>query len=132
MYHKPYYYEKILFIPCRLQEYRNVQGIDTICLHSNLMSDAEIKELEAFCKKHQKDIIPFEPEKLEEYAVNRTFTVTLSERSMLFIRNMKNKIANSKRLAWYMQYTYDKNSKKKLVKRIFCLPMLLVGKKGRN
>lgn len=130
LYHKPYYYEKILFIPCRLQEYRNVKGIDTICLHSNLLSDAEIKELEAFCKKHQKDIVPFEADRLKKYAVNRTFLVALSEKSMLFIRNTKNRIANSKRLAWYMQYTYDKNSKKKLMKRIFCLPMLLFGGKG--
>lgn len=132
LYHKPYYFEKILFIPCRLQEYRNVQGIDTICLHSNLMSETEIKELEAFCKKHQEEIIPFNPDTIKEQAVNRTFLVAISERSMLLIRNMKNRIANSKRLAWYMQYTYDKNSKKKLVKRIFCLPMLLIGGKGRK
>ena len=132
LYHKPYYFEKILFIPCRLQGYRNVQGIDTICLHSNLMSDAEIKELEVFCENHQEDIIPFKPDILNKYAVNRTFLVVVSEKNMLLIRNMKNKIANSKRLAWYMQYTYDKNGRKKLIKRIVCLPMLLLSGKWRK
>ena len=132
LYHKPYYLEKILFVPCRLQEYRNVKGIDTICLHSNLMSEKDMQELEAFCKLHQKDIIPFDSERIKGHAVKRNFGVVISEKSMLFIRKTKDKIANSVRLTWYMQYTYDKNNKKKLIKRIFYLPMLIVGRKNRG
>lgn len=132
LYQKPYYMNGVLFVPCRLQEYRNIKGIDTICLHSNLMSDAEIKELESFCQKNREQIVPFAPEKWKKYAVKRTIWVVLAEKGMLFIRRTKNGIANSERLAWYMQYTYDKNSKKKLAKRIFCLPMLLFGGKGRK
>ncbi len=130
--YKPYYYKKILFVPCRLQEYRHIKGIDTICLHSNTMSDADIKNLEDFCKQNKEYIIPFSPKKMAEYAVNRTLWVILYEKGMLYIRNIKNRITCSKRLAWYMQYTYDKNSKKKLMKRICYLPVLLFYQKGRN
>lgn len=132
LYHKPYYLEEILFVPCRLQEYRNVKGIDTICLHSNLMSEKEMQQLEAFCKEHQKDIVAFEPELVKNDVVKRTFWVSIAEKKMLFMRKSKNKIANSERLTWYMKCTYDKNSKKKLIKRIVYLPMLLVGKKEKN
>lgn len=128
LYHTPYYMDGILCIPCRLQEYRNIKGIDTICLHSNMMSETEIKELEQFCKKNKENIISFCPEKMKTEAVNRSFAVAFSEKRMLFIRKAKNKIANSKRFKWYMQYTYDKNSKKKLMKRILCLPLLLFGR----
>jgi len=124
----PYYYEKMLFVPCRLQEYRNVKGLDTICLHSNLMADEEIKELEAFCRKNQEYIIPFLPDELKMYARKRTCAVIISEKTELFRRRVKNKVANSVRLNWYMKYTYDKNSKIKILKRILFLPMLLFHK----
>lgn len=132
LYSKPYHMDGILFIPCRLKEYRNVSGIDTICLHSNMMSEKEIKNLEQFCRKNKENIISFCPEEMKTEAVNRNFFVVLSERKELLARRFKNKISNSKRLTWYMQYTYDKNSRKKLVKRIFCLPMLIIGGKGRT
>jgi len=130
LYTKPYYYKKVLFVPCRLQEYRNIKGIDTICLHSNLMTDDNIKELEEFCRKNQKNIVAFMPEELKNYAVKRSVGVILSEKRILLIRKIKDKIANSEQLKWYMQYTYDKNSKKKMIKRVFYLPMLVIGKKG--
>lgn len=132
LHYRPYYMEGILFIPCRLQEYRNIKGIDTICLHSNIMSENEIKELEQFCKKNKDNIIPFYPEGMKTEAVNRNICVALSEKRVRYVRGVKNKIANSERLGWYMQYTYDKNSRKKLVKRMFCLPMLFFGGKGRK
>ena len=128
LYSKPYYDEELLFIPCRLQEYHRVKGIDTICLHSNNMSDSDIRKLEVFCIKNKKNIISFSAEKMEKYAVNRTISAVISERIYLIIRRMKNRIANSKRLTWYMQYTNDNNSKKKWLKRIYCLPLLLFGR----
>lgn len=124
LYSKPYYDEGLLFIPCRLQEYHRVKGIDTICLHSNNMSDSDIRKLEEFCKKNIENIIPFSADKMEKHAVKRTIYVVCSERITLIFRRTKNHIANSKRLAWYMQYTNDKNSKKKWLKRICCLPLL--------
>lgn len=126
LYKKPYYMDRILCIPCRLQEYRNVKGIDTICLHSNMMSEKEIKELEQFCYANKQNIISFNPEAMKAEAVKHNGIVILSERKVLTVRRIKNKIANSKKLEWYMKYTYDKNSKKKLIKRIVNLPLLLI------
>ena len=132
LYKRPYYYEKMLFVPCRLQEYRNVKGIDTICLHSNLMSEKDIKELEQFCKDNQELVAAFYPEALKGQASKRSVLTALSEKMMLFVRKTKNKFANSKRLAWYMQYTYDKNSKRKWINRVLKLPMLLFGGEERK
>lgn len=132
LYRRPYYYENMLMIPCRLQEYRHVKGTDTICLHSNQMSEKDIKELETFCENNRSSIISFTPHILKEQAINRTFRVTISEKIMLYIRRTKNKTANSERLAWYMQYTYDKNSRKKWINRVIKLPMLLFGGKERK
>ena len=132
LYQKPYYMDGILCIPCRLQEYRNIKGIDTICLHSNMMSEKDIKELEQFCKNHKEHIIPFRPEAMKAYAVKRNWYVAAAEKGMLSLRRMKNNIANSGRLAWYMQYTYDKSSKKKWLKRFVCLPKLLFWRKKED
>lgn len=128
LYHTPYWDQGIQFIPCRLQEYRNINGIDTICLHSNHMSDADIRELEAFCKANKEQIIPFSPDGMKWLAVKRNFAVICYEKRVLILRKLKNKIANSKRLAWYMLYTADKSSKKKWIKRICYLPLLVFGK----
>lgn len=128
LYTKPYCFENILFVPCRLQGYRNVKGIDTICLHSNVMTDADIRELEVFCQKNCANIIPFQPEKIKQKAVKRTAIVILTEKRALFVRVLKNRVANSKRLKWYMQYTHDKNCKRKWIKRVCYLPLLLIGR----
>ena len=53
--------------------------------------------------------------------------MALAEKQTLFLRKVKNRIANSARLKWYMQYTYDKDSKKKMINRIICLPLLVIG-----
>ena len=128
LYHTPYRDREVLFVPCRLQEYRNVKGIDTICLHSNHMSDADIRELEAFCKTNVHRIVSFNPDNMKKVAVKRNFAVICYEKRVLDLRKVKDKIANSKRLAWYMQYTADKSSKKKWIKRICYLPLLVFRK----
>lgn len=128
LYKRPYRSDGLLFAPCRLQEYRKIKGIDTVCLHSNLMSEADIRELDNFCKNNVQNIIPFSVEKLQQKAAKRTVLVVIYERWVLCIRNSKNKIANSKRLAWYMQYTNDKNTNMKWLKRIYCLPLLFLGR----
>jgi len=127
-YKKPYYSDGLLFVPCRLQGYQKIKGVDTLCLHSNLMSEADLMDLENFCKSNYQNIIPFDIEKMQQIAVKRTWWVILYERWILCVRNGRNKIANSGRLVWYMQYTSDKSSKKKWLKRICYLPLLLFGR----
>ena len=122
---KPYLEEEILCIPCRLRGFKRPSGMDTVCLHTNLMDEQDMAELEAFCKTNQDVMVPFDPERYRKYASEKTFFIKVSERMVLKRRVLKDRIANSKRLAWYMQKTSHANSKVKWIKRLICLPLLL-------
>lgn len=122
---KPYFANGILCIPCRLREFKKPSGIDTVCLHTNLMDDQDMTELEAFCKANRDVIVSFEPERYRECAGKRTLFVKTRERIILEGRLFKDKIANSKRLAQYMKKTNHPSSKVKWLKRLICLPLLL-------
>lgn len=132
LYSLPYFRGRIMFVPCRLQKLKNISGIDTVCLHSNLMTDAEIKELEFFCKKNRNLIKPFNADEIRTMAVRYNIWIPLWEKGVLYIRKIKHKIATSNRLTWYMQYTYDDNRIKKCVKRILALPLIVFVTKGRK
>lgn len=122
---KPYMEDGILCIPCRLRGFKKPDGIDTICLHTNLMDEQDMKELEAFCKANREVIMPFEPQRYREHAGKKNFLSKGKECLVLKIRQLKNKVANSKRLAWYMKKTNHASSKVKWMKRLVCLPLLL-------
>lgn len=125
LFHKPYYDKKILFVPCRLREFRKPSGIDTVCLHTNLMSEEDRKELAAFCEANKDVIVSFDPKRYSEQVGKKTIFVKIEERLVLAGRLLKDKIAHSKRLAWYMNKTNHRSSKVKWLKRLVCLPMLL-------
>lgn len=125
LYFKPYYESGILCIPCRLREFKKPSEVDTVCLHTNLMTDQDMEELECFCKKYQDVIFSFEPNRYRESAKKRTLCVKIWERMVLRGRLLKDKIAHSKRLAWYMKKTNHASSKVKWIKRLICLPLLL-------
>ena len=122
---KPYLEEGILCIPCRLRGFKRPDGIDTVCLHTNLMDEQDMAELEAFCKTNQDVMVSFDPDRYRKYAAKKTFIIKVSERVVLKRRVLKDRIANSKRLTWYMQKTSHASSKVKWIKRIICLPLLL-------
>lgn len=121
----PYYDEGILFVPCRLRGFKKPSGIDTICLHTNFMSYGDMEELENFCRENKDVIVSFDPGRYESCAGKRNLMIKLRERLVLLGRNSKDKIANSKRLAWYMQRTNHPSSKIKWLKRLVYLPVLL-------
>lgn len=130
LYYKPYYEDGLLFVPCRLRGFKRPEGVDTVCLHTNLMDEQDVKELDAFCKENRDVIIDFEPQRYEMSAGQRTFAVRLTERTVLAGRQIKDRIANSKRLAWYMQKTNHASSKAKWIKRLIYLPLLLCYRNG--
>lgn len=121
----PYLEEGILCIPCRLRGLKTPEGIDTVCLHTNLMNDQDMAELETFCKTNQEVIVSFEPERYRKQAGKKNFLSKAKERLVLTIRQLKDKVANSKRLAWYMKKTNHASGKVKWIKRLVCLPLLL-------
>ena len=122
---QPYLNEGILCIPCRLRGFKKPDGIDTVCLHTNLMDEKDMDELDAFCKANHEVIVPFEPEHYRKQAGKRNLLTKTEECMVLTGRQIKDKIANSRRLAWYMNKTNHPNSKVKWIKRLVCLPLLL-------
>jgi len=125
LYKEPYYEKEILFIPCRLKGFRKPCGIDTVCLHANLMDEKDAEDLDAFCKNYRDVIVDFEPDRYAGTAVQRTFVIRMSEKITLLRRKIKDKIANSRRLAWYMEKTDHRNSRVKWIARVLCLVLLL-------
>lgn len=128
LYHKPYWYKGLLFVPCRMIGNYRIKGIDTVCLHPNLMEEEDFKELETFCQKNKDNIIPFHSVELQKDAVSRNLFVIMDEKLFLWKRRVKNDITHSKRLAWYLSYTNHDNKKIKLLKRIIYIPILLTNK----
>jgi len=132
LYKKPYYEKELLFIPCRLRGIKKLNGVDTICLHTNQMDEQDIEELDVFCKTYRDIIVDFEADRYAEYAVRKNFIVRLAEKIALLVRQIKDKIANSRRLDWYMQKTNHNSSKVKWLKRLVCLPLLLLYKEDKK
>lgn len=132
LYDKAYVKNGILCVPCRLAEYRNVYGLDTLCFHTNLMNDDAIAKLEEFISSHRDDIVDFDVDGLRSGAVEWTPAIARVEAKVLATRRRKDKVANSPRLAWYMSYTNHSNSKVKWAKRVVCLPLLLTAMYKKN
>lgn len=125
LYKMPYMEDGILCIPCRMQGFRISKGVDTVCLHTNLMQEKDMKELDRFCRDHRADIVSFEPERYREEAKKKTIFIRIQEKEAVFVRNGKDKIAHSKRLAWYLSRTDHKDRRIKWLKRLLYLPLLI-------
>lgn len=131
LYTESYIYKDILFVPCRLNDryYEGINGeIDTVCLHTNLMGEDDIKRLRSFLEKNSERAIEFEPDTLRLRAMMWNSRVRTFERKAVKKRGQKAKVASSKRLSWYMSYTNHDNSKIKWLRRVLFLPLLLTTK----
>ena len=128
----PYIREGLLHVPCRLTGYDRVKGIDTICLHPNMMEDEDFAELESFIGSHKEDFISYDYDSLIKLAHNYSLADRITEARTILARNARNKIAGSKRIAWYMSYTNAENTAKKWAKRLICMPLLLTNKYRDN
>lgn len=128
LYTQCYDYEGIVCVPCRLSSYSKVSGLDTICLHANLMDDDDFTELEEFISLHNGDFIEFDTRRFIEAALTYTPSIRAAEAKVLAKRINKDKVANNARLSWYLSYTDHSNSKIKWLKRMLLLPLLLTNK----
>lgn len=124
----PYVREGILHIPCRLAGYDRIKGIDTICLHPNMMEEEDFAELENFISSHREEFISYDYDSQIKLAHDYSVADRITEARTILARNARNKIANSKRIAWYMSYTNAESIAKKWAKRLICMPLLLTNK----
>lgn len=129
LYNRPYYDMGILFIPCRLRFFKRPSGVDTICMHTNVMTDEDVRQLDIFCKTYKDVIVPFNPGLFEGKAGKRNLLVITGERIGLTVRKIKGKMADSSRLSWYLNKTNHTSRIVKMMRRLFWLPLLLFYKK---
>ncbi len=131
LYPDSYIYKDILFVPCRLND-RYYEGIsdevDTICLHTNLMSDDDLTKLRMFLEQNSGDAITLDPDILRLRAMQWNSRVRKFEHKSVKQRGKKAKVASSPRLSWYMSYTNHPNKRIKWLRRLVMLPLLLTGK----
>ncbi len=125
---KPYIFQNLLFVPCRMIGNYRLKGIDTLCFHTNVMSDDDIREFEQFVQNHRKDIVDFDPARMRTYAKKRSFFMRIEEILFVKKRHIKDKVAHSKKLIWYLEWTNDNRSLYKWLKRGLLWPVLLFKK----
>lgn len=132
LYTECYDLDGIVCVPCRLAAWDKIQGLDTMCLHTNLMDEEDMDELERFVAAHKDEIIEFDTVEFAEAAVPYSVDIRRGEEKVLERRRQKDRVANNARLAWYLSYTNHKNSKVKWLKRVIMLPLLLTNKYKNN
>ena len=125
LYPKPYIRDDILFVPCTLVAYDKLKGLDTICLHPNLMNDKDMADLENFLKDHCNEALSYNHESLRRDAINYGPFTAMAEKSALKARQRRDRIAHSMRLSNFMVCTDHPNSAIKWAKRIIMSPLLL-------
>lgn len=128
LYNNPYIREGILFVPCTLTAYSKLKGIDTICLHPNMMNEHDVAELDAFLNEHQSEAIRYDYEKLCGMAKEYGSLISSAEARALSLRQKRDKIANTPKLSEYLVYTDHPNKVIKMIRRLFLSPLLLTGK----
>ncbi len=128
LYPRPYIREDILFVPCTLVSYGKIKGTDTICLHTNIMSDADIRDLDGFLGSHEEEAVGYDEAMFRADAVRYNGFISLSEKTTLRKRQTLNGIANSEKLAAFLQYTDHPNTAVKWGKRLILSPLLLTSK----
>lgn len=132
LYNKPYIYNDILCVPCRLNGSFDIKDFDTICIHSNTITDTQIEKLKAFLGKHYKEALVFDVDSFRTEAPVYNESIRAYEEKALKLRNRKKGLGENPRIRWYLQLTDHKNKKLKMIKRLFFIPMLLFYKKDKK
>lgn len=132
LYNKPYIYNDILCVPCRLNGSYDIKDFDTICIHSNTITDTQIEKLKVFLGKHYKEAVVFDVDSFRTEAPVYNESIRAYEEKALKLRNRKKGLGENPRIRWYLQRTDHKNKKLKMIKRLFFIPMLLFYKKDKK
>lgn len=125
-YNKPYKAGGIICFPCTMLESYKGKGINTLCFHLNGKSRKQLEEFENFIKTNREYIVDFDCEKLSQKAVNKTLRVAVGEKMSLFKYRAKQWLSNNPQFAAYMQKTNASSAVAKIIKRIICLPSLII------
>lgn len=120
----PYIRDGIGYLPCTLSKPAIPRKFDTLCLHINGMTDADLTELKTFIQDNLSNIVDFLDVLTPEYFVMWGRRVYHNERRALKKRKKRMWAANNTVMQEYLQKTYHKNPYIKKCKRVFALPVL--------
>lgn len=124
--HYPYSYKGLHFYPSTLSEVREQRGVDTVCLHLNLMSEDDIKEVERFIQNHLDVVCSFKDMLTHTKVRPYTIFTALSIKKNLWVRELKNFTANNREAIEMMQRTGKMRKGKKILYRMAYIPKLLI------
>ncbi|MDD6203118.1 MAG: DUF2334 domain-containing protein [Lachnospiraceae bacterium] len=124
-YHKNYSYKGLVFLPCRNFTGKKGKGVDTICLHTNLMNAGDFREIEERIHKNRELFIDFS-ELMKETVVAKNFKITLQEKISIDVFRIKRYIGQNSQAEKYFKASAHKNRFIRMIKRILYLPYLLV------
>ena len=119
----PYIDHELQFIPCTLTNVKERDGIDTICLHANTMSEHDIEKLEQSIAENKEKFITWQ-QVLEMPKPEKNHKITNQEQMELKERKTKAMVGSNDTIQEYMQKTYSTNKVVKLLKRICGFPSL--------
>lgn len=125
LYKKPYIREGLLFIPCRFLG-NKCDDFDTLCIHSNTISENSISDLENLLKRKDICFINWNIDELKSKAIPYNIYIWIYERIAVFKRRLRSFAANNDRFSKYMIRTNSRNKAIKVIKRIILLPSLLL------
>lgn len=112
-------------IPSRSSKPQLAKGVDTICLHTNTMTQKDIRQLQEFIEKNRKCIQDFsEVQKLP--AVRYGICVKAEEEKNLMLRRIKKLVSENEVLHAYLVETADENKSRQRIRRAVGVPKLLV------
>ena len=121
---KLYRMQGLTFIPSRMPGPGKIKGIDTICLHLNGMSKAQIIQLDKFMEQNQQVLCSYSELLKIQPVSDRGVGIALCEKKNLLLRQLKNSVAKSQAMQKYLQKSNASNKWKKLWKRMIMLPLI--------
>lgn len=115
----------LVFVPCRNSKSVGGNGYDTLCFHTNLMSEEDFEGLGKWIHQNRASFVDYE-ELLEEKALDKNLFRWFGEKKRLWLYRGKRFAGHNTGMQKYFQVSYHKDKKMRLIKRILYLPYLLL------
>lgn len=121
---QPVRYNEICFIPCRNEKKSAKDGINTICLHANLMKEADFEELEHCLHNNEGQYVDFQvllDAKVYPFACRYRFEQLIA----LGNYKLRRKLGGSRIAQVYFEKCNHSNSRMQNLKKVIYAPMLI-------
>lgn len=122
-YKEPYRQDGLIFIPQRAGELSRASGIDTVCVHTNLMEKDDFTAFSAYLKMHRQNFVNYAM-LMQEHAVRKGIRVSVTERLTIEKRILLRKIGSSNQAQKYFTLCQAKHNIWGKIKKVLFFPYL--------